>query len=87
MCCVSLRTFHQWGGLVFIVYVFPSWMVIRILSHWTRYFLPLSVSDSIRDIEGIVYLELSFSLIGEIWLDLHDELFIMDYLIFLVGDI
>ena len=69
-----LRIFHRWGGLVFIVYVFPNWMVIRILSHWTRYFLPLSVSDSIRDIEGAVYLELSFSLIGEIRLDLQDEL-------------
>ena len=66
MCCVCLRTFHRWGGLVFIVYVFPSLMVTRILSHWTEYFLPLSVSDSIRDIEGIVYLEVSFSLIGEI---------------------
>ena len=61
-----LRTFHQWGGLVFIAYVFPNWRVIRILPHWMRYFLPLLVSDSIRDIEGAVYLELSFSLIGEI---------------------
>ena len=65
-----LRTFHRWGGLVFIVYVFPNWMVIRILSHWTGYFLPLSVSNSIRDLEGVVYLELSSSLISEIWLDL-----------------
>ena len=48
-------------------------MVIRILSHWTRYFLPLSVSDLIRDIERAVYLELSFFLIGEIRLDLQDE--------------
>ena len=23
MCCVCLRTFHLWGGLVFIVFVFP----------------------------------------------------------------
>ena len=49
-----LRTFHRWGDLVFIVYVFPNLMVTRILSHWTGYFLPLSVSDSIRDIEGAV---------------------------------
>ena len=69
-----LLTFLRWGGLVFIVYVFPNWMVTRILSHWTGYFLPLSVSDSIRDIEGAVYSELSFSLIGEIRLDLQDEL-------------
>ena len=56
------------------MYVFPNWMVIRILSHWTGYFLPLSVSDSIRDIERAVYSELSFSLIGGIRLDLQDEL-------------
>ena len=48
----------------------PSWMVVRILSHWTGYFLPLSVSDSIRDIERAVYLELSLSLIGGIRLDM-----------------
>ena len=34
------------------------------------YFLPLSVSDSIRDIERAVYLELSLFLIGGIRLDL-----------------
>ena len=81
-----MRTFHRWGGLVFIVYVsqldgnkdsFPL----------DGYFLPLSVYDSIRDIEGVVYLELSFSLIGEIRLDLQDELFIVNYLIFHVGEI
>ena len=48
-------------------------MVIRILSHWTGYFLPLSVSDSIRDIES-VNSELSFFLIGGIRPDLQDEL-------------
>ena len=40
-----LRTFHQWGGLVFIVDVFPNWMVIRILSYWMGNFLSLSLSD------------------------------------------
>ena len=45
-----------------------------ILSHWTGYFLPLSVSYSIRDIERAVYSELSFFLIGGIRLDLQDEL-------------
>ena len=40
-----LRTFHRWGGLVFIVYVFSSWMVIRILSYWMKDFLSLSLSD------------------------------------------
>ena len=61
-----------WPGIYSIC--FPSWMVIEILSHWTGYFLPLSVSDSIRDIERIVYLELSFFLIGRIRLDMQDEL-------------
>ena len=73
-----LRTFHRWGGLVFIVYVFPNWMVIRILSHWTGYFLPLLVSDSIREIEIAVYLELSFFLIGGIRLDLQVELLYLE---------
>ena len=61
-----------WPGIYSIC--FPSWMVIRILSHWMRYFLPLSILDSIRDIERAVYLELSFFLIGGIRLDLQDEL-------------
>ena len=61
-----------WHGIYSIC--FPSWMVIRILSHWTGYFLPLSVSDSIRDIEIVVYLELSYFLIGGIRLYLQDEL-------------
>ena len=82
-----LRTFHRGGGLIFIAYVFPNWRVIRILPHWMRYFLPLSVSDSTRDIKGVVYLKLSFSLIGEIRLDLQNELFIANYLIFLYGEI
>ena len=45
-----------------------------ILSHLTGYFLLLSVSDSIRNNERAVYLELSFFLIGGIRLDLQDEL-------------
>ena len=40
-----LRTFHRWGGLVFIAYVFPNWMVVRIFSHWMEDFLPLSLSN------------------------------------------
>ena len=40
-----LRTFHQWGDLIFIVYVFPNWMVIKIISYWTEDFLSLSLSD------------------------------------------
>ena len=69
-----LRTFSpmRWPDIYNIC--FPSWMVIRILSHLTGYFLPLLVSNSIRDIERAVYLELSLSLIGGIQLDLQDEL-------------
>ena len=37
-----LHTFHRWGGLIFIVYIIPNWRVIKILSHWMGYFLPLS---------------------------------------------
>ena len=40
-----LRTFHRWGDLVFIVDVFPNWMVIRILSYWMGDFISLSLSD------------------------------------------
>ena len=50
-----LHTFSRWGGLVFIVYIIPNWRVVRIISHWMGYFLPLSISDLIRDIEGVVY--------------------------------
>ena len=37
-----LRTFHRRGGRVFIMYIVPNLRVIRILSYWMRYFLPLS---------------------------------------------
>ena len=54
--CVSLRTFHLWGGLVFIMddhdnfpnwmmtlnSMFPSWMMIQYFSHWVGGFLSLS---------------------------------------------
>ena len=50
-----LRTFHRWDGLVFIIYIIPNWRMIRIISHWMRYFLPLSILDLIRDIERVVY--------------------------------
>ena len=33
-----------------------SWMVTRIRSHWMGYFLLLSVSDLVKDIERTVYL-------------------------------
>ena len=36
------RTFHRWGGYIFIMYIVPNLRVARILSYWTRYFLPLS---------------------------------------------
>ena len=37
-----LRTFHRWGGHVFIMYIIPNLRVARILSYWMRCFLPLS---------------------------------------------
>ena len=37
-----LRTFHRWDGYIFIMYIVPNLRVARILSYWTRYFLPLS---------------------------------------------
>ena len=49
-------------------------MMIRILSHLTGYFLLLSVSDLIRDIDEAVYLKSSFFLIEGIRLDPQDEL-------------
>ena len=61
-----------WPGIYSIC--FPSWMMIMILSHLTRYFLLLSVSDLIRDIDRAVHLKLSFFLIGGIRLDSQDEL-------------
>ena len=66
--CVVYLSPMGWPDIYSIC--FPSWMVIRILSHWTGYFLPLLVSDSIWDIARAVYLELSSFLIGGIWLDL-----------------
>ena len=39
---IFLRTFHRWGGHVFIMYIVPDLRVARILSYWIRYFLPLS---------------------------------------------
>ena len=61
-----------WPGIYSIC--FPSGMMIRILSHLMGYFLLLSVSNLIRDIERAIYLELSFFLIGGIRLDPQDEL-------------
>ena len=61
-----------WPGIYSIC--FPNWMMIMILSHWTGYFLLLSVSDLIKDIDRVVYLESSSFLIGGIWLDSPDEL-------------
>ena len=37
-----LRTFHRWGGHVFIIYIVPNLRVAMILSYWMRCFLPLS---------------------------------------------
>ena len=60
----------RWGGLVFIVYVFPNWMVIRIL--WCGIFF-LIVVRLIRDNWKIVIGNYHISLICEIWFDLQDK--------------
>ena len=49
MCCVCLRTFHRWGGLVFIVDVLPV--------GWRLGFFPIGgdiflISDLFMDIES-----------------------------------
>ena len=71
-----------WPGIYSIC--FPSWMVIRILSHWTGYFLLLSVSDLIRVIERAIYL--SSSLVGSVLIR-RMSCYIVNYLIFLAGEI
>ena len=43
--CVAYLSPMGWSGIYSICFL--SWMMIRILSHLMRYFLPLSVSDSI----------------------------------------
>ena len=68
-----LRTFHRWGGLVFIVNIIPNWRVVRILSHLMGYFLPLSNFRLIRDNWKAVIENHPTSLIGEIWFDLQDK--------------
>ena len=71
-----------WPGIYSIC--FPSWMVIRILSHWTGYFLLLSVSDLIRVIERAIYL--SSPLVGSVLIR-RMSCYIVNYLIFLAGEI
>ena len=60
-----MRTFHRWGGLVFIIGdlgKFPNWMmiqnsifscwgIIRYFSHWARDFLSLSLTGLLGIIE------------------------------------
>ena len=67
-----LRTFHRWGGLVFIAYVFPNWMVVRILSIGWGIFCPYRIR-LIRDNQGAVIKNYPTSLIDEIWFDLQDK--------------
>ena len=50
-----LRIFHQRGWPNIYSVCFPNWMVVRILPHLMGYFLPLSISDLMGDIEGTVY--------------------------------
>ena len=65
-----LRTFHRWGDLVFIAYVFPNWMVVRIFFPLDRVFSTFIAIGLIRDNEGAVIEDYLTSLIGEIRFDL-----------------
>ena len=49
-------------------------------------FLLLSVSDLVMDLERAVYLGKSSFLIGEIWLDRQDNIFVRGYFIFCIGE-
>ena len=69
-----LRTFHRWGGLVFIAHVSPNWMVTRIFFPLDGIFSAFIVIGLIRDNEGEVNMYYPSSLIGEIRFDLQDKL-------------
>ena len=69
-----LRTFHRWGDIVFIVYVFPNWMVISIISYWMEdFFFFLIAVRLIRDNWKTVIENYPTSLIDKIWFDLQDK--------------
>ena len=61
-----------------------SWMLIKIRSHLMRYFLSLSVSDLVKDIERAVYLGKSSFLIGGSGLICLMSCYIVNYLISLL---
>ena len=63
---------------------YTSWMVIRIRSHWMRYFLLLSVSDLVKDIKRAIYLGKSSFLIGGSGLICLMNWHIVNYLISLL---
>ena len=57
-----LRTLPRWGGLIFIVYVLPNLMVIRILSHRRRQLMmPFSTETRLEHV-GVVGPELGLLL-------------------------
>ena len=56
VCVFSVRTFHRWSGSCIYSRCPTSWVVTRIRSHWLGYFLLLSISDLVMDIERAVYL-------------------------------
>ena len=51
--CVAYLSLMGWPG-IYSMY-FPNLMVIRSLSHWMGYSLPILIADLIRDIEGAIY--------------------------------
>ena len=68
-----LRTFHRWGDLIFIAYVFPNWMVVRILSHSMGVFSAFIAIGLLRDNEEAVIEDYPTFLIEEIWFVLEDK--------------
>ena len=52
--CSAYLLLRGWPNIYIYIYIcFLNWRVVRILSHWMGYFLPLL--DLIRDVEGAVY--------------------------------
>ena len=69
-----LCTFHRWGVLVFIAYVFPNLMVVRIFFPFDEVFSAFIAIGLIRDNEGALIENYPSSLICEIRFDLQDKL-------------
>ena len=56
MCAYEYAYLSPMGWPCIYSRCLTGWMVTRIRSHWMGYFLLLSVSDLVKDIERAVYL-------------------------------